>query len=145
MSTQQVYELFFRATPDRVWSAMTRPEDTEQYFFGTRVAVDQRKGGAIRWAMADGMLMVDGEVQSVRPQEELVHTWRIHYDPTAAGEVSTVTWRLEPRGPVTKVTLTHDLDGAPATGKSVSTDGWSLVLSGLKTLVETGAPLPSMG
>lgn len=140
MSTQ-TYELFLRATPQRVWDAITRPEDSARYFFGTAVAIDGRR---ITWHVpGGGPLMVEGEITSSSAGAELVHSWRAHYDPTSSDEVSKVSWRIEPRGPVTKLTLVHELEGAPGTARNVGTDGWSLVLSGLKTLVETGEPLPA--
>lgn len=140
MSTQ-TYELFLRATPQQVWDAVTKGEQSAQYFFGTAVALD---GKRITWHVAGGgPLMVEGDVIAASAPSELVHTWRAHYDPSAANEVSKVTWRVEPRGEVTKLIVVHELDGAPATARNVGTDGWSLVLSGLKTLVETGSPLPA--
>ncbi len=139
--TTQTYELFLRATPRRVWDAITRPEDTTRYFFGTAVAID---GARITWhAPGGGPVIVEGEVLATRPEVELVHGWRAHYDPSSSHEVSKVTWRIEPRGEVTKLTVVHELDGAPGTARNVGSDGWSLVLSGLKTLVETGEPLPA--
>jgi hypothetical protein len=75
-----------------------------------------------------------------------VHEWRSLYSPElAAEEPSRVTWKIEPQEHgYCKLTLTHDqLEGAPRTAESVSGAGWMFVLSGLKTLVETGEPLAS--
>jgi uncharacterized protein YndB with AHSA1/START domain len=138
MASTQVYEFFINAKAPAVWDAITRPENTEKYFFGTRVALDDEK---ITYRTPDGAALVEGEVIGSQEPRELTTAWRIHYDPSCAGEVSKVTWRLEPRGDVTKLTVEHDLESAPNTAKSVGTDGWSMVLSGLKTLVETGKPL----
>jgi hypothetical protein len=88
-----------------------------------------------------GPLLVDGEVTAARAPAELRHSWRVHFDPRCAGEVSEVTWRIERRGEATKLTLIHELASAPATAENVGSDGWSMVLSGLKTLLETGEPL----
>lgn len=141
MSDDQVYEWWFHASPERVWAAITDPADTERYFFGTRVSVGERQLSYT----AGGAPLVEGEVLEREPNRRLVTTWRIHYDPACAGETSQVTWALEPRGPVTKLTLTHALAGAPNTARNVGSDGWSVVLSGMKTLIETGRPLPPMG
>ena len=72
----------------------------------------------------------------------LVQTWRFLYDPELAAEGFTrVTWEIEEgEGHVSKLTATHELDGAPKTAEHVA-GGWSFVLSGLKTLLETGKPL----
>jgi len=78
------------------------------------------------------------------PPRRLVHQWLSLYDPDLAAEQpSRVTWEIEPReGGYCKLTLTHDrLEGAPKTAQSVSGAGWMFVLSGLKTLLETGEPL----
>jgi uncharacterized protein YndB with AHSA1/START domain len=138
MSTQ-TYELFLRADPQQVWNAITQGDKSAQYFFGTAVKLD---GKRITWHVPTGDVLVEGDVISASAPNELVHTWRAHYDPTSSHEVSKVAWRLEPLGAMTKLTLVHELDGAPGTARSVGTNGWSLVLSGLKTLVETGSPLP---
>jgi uncharacterized protein YndB with AHSA1/START domain len=77
------------------------------------------------------------------PPRKLVTTWRALYDPeTAAEPYSRVTWEIEAAGDtVTKLTVVHDeLEAAPKTAESVA-GGWSYVLSGLKTLLETGEPL----
>ena len=73
-----------------------------------------------------------------------MHGWVSRYDPElAAEEPSRVTWEIEPEeGGFCKLTVTHDqLEGAPKTAESVSGAGWMMVLSGLKTLLETGEPL----
>ena len=78
------------------------------------------------------------------PPRRLVHTWLALYDPDQAAEqASRVTWEIEPREDGTSLlTVVHDqLEGAPKTAESVSGAGWMYVLSGLKTLLETGKPL----
>jgi uncharacterized protein YndB with AHSA1/START domain len=78
------------------------------------------------------------------PPRRLVHGWRSLYDPElAAEEESRVTWEIEPQdGGYCQLTVVHDqLEGAPKTAESVSGAGWMMVLSGLKTLLETGKPL----
>lgn len=137
----QVYELFIRTTPEKLWQAITDPAFTRQYFFGTAVSAELRAGGAIVYTFPDGSTAVDGVVAEAEPPRRLVHTWNIRYDAALAKETSRVTWLIEPWGDACKLTATHELDGAPGTAKSIGTNGWSLVLSGLKTLLETGAPL----
>jgi uncharacterized protein YndB with AHSA1/START domain len=139
-TTTQVYSVFIKATPEQIWEAITTPAFTQKYFFGSHVTVtpelyDGRDG--------DGRELVTGPVFEFDPPRRLAHGWTAHYDPTTATEPeSRVTWELEPQdGGVTKLTVVHDkLEASPATAQSVA-GGWSFVLSGLKTLLETGEPL----
>jgi uncharacterized protein YndB with AHSA1/START domain len=136
--TTQVYSVFIRATPEQVWDAITKPEFTQQYFFGARIEV---RGS--RRLTAIGENEWDEEVLEVDPPRRLVHGWLSAYDPEMAAEdASRVTWEIEPQdGGVTKLTVVHDqLEGAPKTAENVA-GGWMYVLSGLKTLLETGKPL----
>jgi uncharacterized protein YndB with AHSA1/START domain len=85
----------------------------------------------------------DEEVFEADPPRRLVHQWISAYDPElAAEEPSRITWEIEPQeSGVTKLTVVHDqLEGAPKTAEQVA-GGWMYLLSGLKTLLETGAPL----
>ena len=136
--TTQVYSVFIRATPEQIWDAITKPEFTEQYFFGAHIEVrGDRRFSAI------GDTEWDEEVFEADPPHKLVHGWTAGYDPEMAAEAeSRVTWEIEPQdGGITKLTVVHDqLEGAPKTAESVA-GGWMLVLSGLKTLLETGEPL----
>jgi uncharacterized protein YndB with AHSA1/START domain len=136
--TTQVYSVFILATPEQIWDAITKPEFTQQYFFGARIEVrDGRRLSAI------GDTEWDEEVLEADPPRRLVHQWISAYDPEmAAEEPSRLTWEIEPQdGGVTKLTVVHDqLEGAPKTAAGVA-GGWMFVLSGLKTLLETGKPL----
>ncbi|HEV2216512.1 MAG TPA: SRPBCC domain-containing protein [Candidatus Dormibacteraeota bacterium] len=140
----QVYQVFIRATADQVWDAITRPEFTSRYFFGSQVHTTGEAGTPIRHESPDGEKLWADEMvlESERPRR-FVHTWRALYDEEMAEEPrSRVTWEIEqlPDG-VTKLTVIHDqLDLSPKTAASVA-GGWMLVLSGLKTLLETGEPL----
>ena len=137
----QIYQVFIKASPERVWDAITRPEFTVRYFHGSRIAIDAER----RLSLApDGSVRGDGRVFEYDPPRRLVHEWRSLYDPDlAAEEPSRVIWEIEPHeGGYCKLTLTHDrLDRAPKTAESVFGAGWMFVLSGLKTLLETGEPL----
>ncbi len=142
----QVYSVFIRATPEQVWDGITKPEFTTRYFYGTKIDSTFEPGAPyLSVAGEGGDTLVDGEVLESDPPRMLKHTWRALYDPETASEPhSRVTWEIEPQeGGVTKLTVTHDqLEAAPKTAVSVA-GGWSYVLSGLKTLLETGEPLES--
>jgi uncharacterized protein YndB with AHSA1/START domain len=136
--TTQVYSVFILATPEQIWEAITKPEFTQKYFFGASIEVrDGRRFSAI------GDTAWEEAVLEEDPPNRLVHGWTSSYDPDLAVEdPSRVTWEIEPQdGGITKLTVVHDqLEGAPKTAESVA-GGWMYVLSGLKTLLETGKPL----
>jgi uncharacterized protein YndB with AHSA1/START domain len=139
-TTTQVYQLFIKATPEEVWDAITKPELTTKFFFAARVEIAD---GRRRAYGPDGELWGDSAILEEDPPRRLVHEWQGLYDADlAAEEPSRVTWEIEPHDVgVTKLTLVHDrLEGAPRTAESVA-GGWMFVLSGLKTLLETGQPL----
>ncbi|HEV8652403.1 MAG TPA: SRPBCC domain-containing protein [Actinomycetes bacterium] len=163
-TTTQVHRVYIKATPEAIWEAITKPEWTEQYLYESRVEYDLRPGGAYRAYPSEAMrvhgaelghpipdVVVDGEVVEADPPRKLVQTWRMLMDPTMAAEGFTrLTWELEElEGGVARLTVTHDLQGAPQLAALVSGamehegagGGWNEVLSGLKTLLETGKPL----
>ena len=143
--TTQVYSVFIRATPEAVWDAITKPEFTRKYFHGARISV---AADGYRSLGPDDALWGDAEVAEWDPPRRLVHGWRSLYDPELAEEPeSRVTWEIEPReDSTTLLTVIHDqLEGAPKTAASIAGVGWMYVLSGLKTLLETGEPLTSSG
>ena len=144
--TTQVYAVFIRATPEQVWDAITKPEFTTRYFYGSAVESTFERGAPYLGLTADRkQTLVDGEVLESDPPRILRHTWRALYDEETAQEPhSRVTWEIEPQeGGVTKLTVVHDeLEAAPKTALNVA-GGWMFVLSGLKTLLETGEPLTS--
>ena len=143
--TTQVYQVFIMATPEQIWAAITKPEFTAKYFYGSVVDSDLEPGEPFVYHSPDrSQLWVDGKVVESDPPRKLVHTWRSLYDEEQAGEEpSRVTWEIQAdEDGVSKLTVVHDqLEGAPKTAESVSGAGWTMVLSGLKTLLETGKPL----
>jgi uncharacterized protein YndB with AHSA1/START domain len=140
--TTQVYQVFIKASAEEIWEAITNPEFTTKYFYGARIEVTPEwrrtfaPDGSESWG--------EGSVSEFDPPRRLVHEWRSAYnEELAAEEPSRVTWEIEPQdGGLCLLTVTHDqLEGAPKTAASVYGPGWMMVLSGLKTLLETGQPL----
>jgi uncharacterized protein YndB with AHSA1/START domain len=137
----QVYRLFIRATPEEVWEAITRPEFTARYFHGARITVTPERYDS---RGPEGEVWGDEAVFEFDPPRRLVHGWRSLYDAELGAEdPSRVTWEIEPQEHgICLLTVTHDrLERAPRTAAKVSGPGWMGVLSGLKTLLETGEPL----
>ncbi|HEX3803395.1 MAG TPA: metalloregulator ArsR/SmtB family transcription factor [Solirubrobacteraceae bacterium] len=139
--TSQVYQVFIKSTPERIWEAITQPEFTRQYFYEARITNTAERHHSLA---PDGSTWGDSAVSEFDPPRRLVHGWRSLYDPEMASEgESRVTWEIETQqGGVCSLTVIHDrLEYAPKTAASVSGAGWMFVLSGLKTLVETGEAL----
>jgi uncharacterized protein YndB with AHSA1/START domain/DNA-binding transcriptional ArsR family regulator len=139
----QVYTVYIRAPQARVWDAITNPEFTHRYFFGSRPASGWSPGDRLLWTEnGSGRELVDGKIIECDPPRRLVHTWIVKYDDSLTGEgPSRVTWELEETEGVTRLTAIHDEFPAQSRVYDNVAGGWPLVLSGLKTLVETGQPL----
>ena len=141
---RHIYEIFIRTTPQKLWDAITKPEFTRQYFYGSLVKSDWKVGSPVVHTDAEGKPMLEGRVLEVDPPWRLVTTFASRYNHSAELQKdppSRVTWEIERRGDACKLTLVHDdFDHETATYKSVRS-GWNPVLSGLKTLLETGQPL----
>ena len=160
--TTQVYRVWIKASPEKIWQAIVDPEWNARYGYAAPGFYDLRPGGTYRSTPNDGMIeyakqngwpmpdtIVDGEVLEADPPRLLVQTWRLLMDPATAGEpFTTVTYLIEEsktQPGVCKLTVTHELAGAPATAAMVSGSdedgaggGWAWILSDLKSLVETG-------
>jgi uncharacterized protein YndB with AHSA1/START domain len=136
-----VFSIYIRTTPEALWRALTDGAQTQQYYFGTRIESDWQKGSPYRYRTPTGVLL-DGEVVEIDPPRKLVTTFMPHWLEHDL-PLTRVTFEIEQDGPVCKLTLTHDdlpsLDHPVVVGMI---DGWSRILSGLKTLLETGAPMP---
>ena len=156
--TIQVYRVYIRATPDAIWTAITDPDWTDRYGYGGRAQYELRPGGSFRLLASEAMraqgvpeVAVDGEVLEADPPRKLVQTWRLAMEASLAAEGFTrLTYEIEPlEGGVTKLTVTHDLTDTPVHAGLVAGEmedtgaggGWAWVLSGLKTVLETGTSL----
>jgi uncharacterized protein YndB with AHSA1/START domain len=144
INTTQVYQVFIKATPEQIWEGITNPEFTKKYFYGTAIKSSFEVGAPYLSIAGDSDdTLVEGEILEADPPHRLQTTWRALYDPDMAKEpFSRVTWEIEAQdGGFAKLTVVHDqLEESLKTAESVS-GGWELVLSGLKTLLETGKPL----
>jgi uncharacterized protein YndB with AHSA1/START domain len=156
--TTQVYRVYIKATPQAIWDAITQPEWTERFGYGGRSEYELRPGGTYRGWTSEAMrahgapdLAVDGEVVEADPPHRLVQTFRMLMDADMAAEGFTrLTYEISERdGGLSRLTVVHELEGAPRLAALMAGEmedrgaggGWSFVLSGLKTLLETGEPL----
>ena len=138
-----VYTTYIETTAEKLWQALTSGDFTERYWFGHRVASAWEIGSPYKFAK-EGKDTIAGKVLAFEPHKRLAYTWD-PLKPEAAGErTSRVTFDLEPRGKVVKLTVTHDnLDEGGKTFRDIS-GGWPMVIASLKSLLETGQPLPAM-
>jgi uncharacterized protein YndB with AHSA1/START domain len=158
--TTQVYRVYIKAAPQAIWDAITKPEWTQRYGYQGIAEYDLRPGGRYRRLAPEHMkamgmpeVVIDGEVLEADPPRKLVQTWHFLVDEELAAEGPTrVTYDIEEDdGGVTRLTVTHELENAPRTAAQAAGvgriheggGGWSWILSDLKTLLETGAPLES--
>lgn len=139
----QVYTVFIRAPREKVWEAITKPEFTRRYFFGSQPTRPWKVGETqVFTEYGTDRLLVEGEVIEYDRPRRLVLSWIVHYDKELTPEgPSRVAWELEETDGITKLTAIHDdfPSGSKVYGNVAG--GWPYILSGLKTLVETGSPL----
>jgi uncharacterized protein YndB with AHSA1/START domain len=142
---EQVYELYIKTTPELLWHAILDPDIRAKYNFGVRVTSTWSVGAPIDVRTPDGsFLLGTGEVLEVDPPHLLVHTQVARWSPEVEAEgASRVTWDIEAIGDSCRLILTHDQlrDGADREVYG----GWPMVLSGLKTWLETGGLLTTPG
>jgi len=142
---EKIFEIYIRTSPERLWEAITDPAIRAKYHFGAGVESDWTAGShyALIHPGAAGPL-VEGENLVVDPPHRLVQTMHILWSEEAEREgTSRVTWEIEPVGDSCRLTVTHDQlrDTAP----EEIYGGWPMILSGLKTWLETGQTLTTPG
>jgi uncharacterized protein YndB with AHSA1/START domain/DNA-binding transcriptional ArsR family regulator len=141
---RHIQQIHIRTTPERLWEAITQSRFTRDYFYRTLVESTWAKGAQLVYRNADGSMAADGTVIEADPPRRLVHTFSALWDEAVTPDAPhRVTWTIEPMGPVCKLTVEHEgFAGETATLKCVQ-GGLSVILDGLKTLLETGQPLMS--
>ncbi len=153
----QVYEIYIKAAPQKIWDAITSPEWTRRYGYQGPATYELRPGGAYSASASDGMVamgiqgtLVDGEVIEVDPPTKLVQTYRFLFsDAHKAEGFSRVTWEIAATASgFSRLTVTHELEGQPIMAAMVrskfnesGSGGWSWILSDLKSVLETGSAL----
>ena len=137
-----VHVTYIAATPRAVWDALTNPEITQRYWGGTRLESDWKVGSTLRYRR-DGAVTDEHIILAVEPLRRLSHTFHpVFTDELRAEAPSRVTFTIERSGPVVRLTLVHDGFRPGSKVFDACSEGWPLVLNNLKTLLETGRPLP---
>lgn len=139
-----VFETYIKTTPERLWEAITDPEQRSRYSFGVEVRSDWTPGSRYESSVPGVIDIAAGENVDVEPPRRLVQTFTALWsdEVKAVGE-SRVTWEIEPVGDSCRLTVTHDR--LPEGANAEVYGGWPQILAGLKTLVETGELLDTPG
>jgi len=140
---QKVFEIYIKTTPERLWKAITDPEMRRQYNFGLVVISDWTPGSRYE-GVGHGTPILEGENLEVDPPRRLVQSFRALWGEDVKSEgTSRVTWEIEPVGDSCRLTVVHDQLREGANAQLYG--GWMMILSGLKTLLETGETLTTPG
>ncbi len=139
-----VFEVFIKATPERIWDAITDPEQRARYSFGVQVHSEWTPGSDYVSQVPGVIYVARGTNVEVDPPRLLVQTFEALWsDEVKAQGQTRVTWEIEPIGGSCRLTVIHDQ--LPASANPELYGGWPMILSGLKTLVETGELLDTPG
>lgn len=140
-----VYVTYIATTPEKLWAALTRGEFTKKYWYGRRIESDWAVGSPVNFFDRDTNVITDsGRVLECDPPRRLVYTFRVEFDPEARKQGhSRVSFTLEPHQGMVKLTLVHDQLPDEQAAKDFR-EGWSPILSSLKTMLESGKPLPQL-
>jgi uncharacterized protein YndB with AHSA1/START domain len=139
-----VFEIYVKTTPERLWEAIVDPEMRAKYSFGVRSESEWTEGSEYRSSVPGVIEIASGENVEVDPPRRLVQTFRALWSEEVKREgTSRVTWEIEPVGSSCRLRVTHDQLGEDANPELFG--GWPMILSGLKTLLETGELLDTPG
>jgi uncharacterized protein YndB with AHSA1/START domain/DNA-binding transcriptional ArsR family regulator len=148
-SMEKVFEIYIKTTPERLWQAITDPEMRRKYTFGVDVQSDWKPGSSYQGTagnttIAPSMPIFEGENLEVDPPRRLVQSFRALWSDDVKGEgTSRVTWEIEQIHDSCRLTVVHDQLREGANPELYG--GWPMILSGLKTLLETGELLTTPG
>jgi uncharacterized protein YndB with AHSA1/START domain len=139
-----VFEIYIKTTPERLWEAITDPEMRAKYSFGVATSSDWTEGSTYSSGVPGVIDIAEGENVEVDPPKRLVQTMTALWsDEVKAVGPSRVTWEIRKVGDSCQLTVIHDQLPIDASGELYG--GWPMILSGLKTLLETGEHLTTPG
>jgi uncharacterized protein YndB with AHSA1/START domain len=142
--TMSVFEIYIKTTPERLWEAIVDPEMRAKYSFGVTTESDWTEGSSYKGSVPGVVDIAEGENLEVDPPRRLVQSFTALWsDEVKAEGASRVTWEIEPVGSSCRLRVTHDQLADDA--NSELWGGWPMILSGLKTLLETGELLDTPG
>ena len=142
--TRAVFEIFIKTTPERLWEAITDPQLRAKYTFGVETHSDWAPGSTYTSGVPGAVDIAEGENLEVDPPHRLVQSMNALWsDDVKAEGTSIVTWEIEQVADSCRLTVVHDRLRPDGNGEIYG--GWPMILSGLKTLLETGEQLTTPG
>jgi uncharacterized protein YndB with AHSA1/START domain len=139
---QFVYTIYIRTTPEKLFEALTQPEFTRAYWGGVTHDTTWKPGSPWALKLPDGTIADSGEIVEIDPPRRLVVSWRHQLSPELNAEgVSRCTIELEPAGDSVRLTVVHSIAKRDSKLLQAVSTGWPAILSGLKSLLETGQPI----
>jgi uncharacterized protein YndB with AHSA1/START domain len=139
-----VFEVYVKTTPERLWEAITSEEMRKRYSFGVGTASEWTEGSEYSSGVPGVIDIASGENLEVDPPRRLAQSFNALWSDQVKSEgTSRVTWEIEPVGTSCRLRVTHDQLGEDANSELYG--GWPMILSGLKTLLETGEDLDTPG
>ena len=139
-TTTFAYAIYIAAKPEQVWEALTNGEFTKQFWFGREVKSDWKVGSEAIYTMVDGKVNIVSKILKINPPTFMEFTFQdVSTVSLADVEETIVTYELQEAEGGTKFTVTHNAKTEKLF--TAVSGGWTMILSGLKTLLETGKPL----
>jgi uncharacterized protein YndB with AHSA1/START domain len=142
MSDRFVYVTYIRATPEKIWDALTKPEFTKQYWFGAMLVSEWKQGAPWKIEFEDGRIADSGEILEIEKPKKIVIKWQNQFMPEMKAEGwSRCTIELEQAADAVKLSVVHEIDKDGSKFIQAVSGGWPKILSSLKSMLETGKPL----
>jgi len=137
-----VYVTYIRATPEKLWQALSDPEITRRFWCETWQESEWKPGSSWRLMLPDGRVADSGEIVEIEPQRRLVLTWRHELKPELHMEgYSRLTYAIEKQVEAVKLTVIQEIERPGSKLIEAVSGGWPMILASLKSLLETGEPL----
>jgi len=137
-----VYVTYIRTTPEQLWKALIDPEFTRRFWNETWQDCEWKPGATWRLMIPDGRVADAGEVVEIEAQRRLVLRWRNEFMPELREEgYSRMTYEIEKKGESVKLTVIHEMERGGSKLIDAVSGGWPMILSSLKSLLETGQAL----
>jgi uncharacterized protein YndB with AHSA1/START domain len=144
MTQPHVYEIYIRSTAEQVWQAIVDPDLTQKYYYGGRVEARWQVGEAYRYVGADGEVDIEGTILEVDPGKYLVTTFKPKWFPQPTEEPSRLTWAIDDLQALSLLRVVHEHIDDESYQEGQFHRGWLYILSGLKSVLETGEGLPEI-